>query len=205
MTPKYVSTLALAAVAACGGGGGSTAPPGTTGGTTVASVTVNGASSVALGGTLALTGVVKDGSGNTLTNAITWSSSDESIAMTRSSGVVYPLKTGTVNINGSVGSVTGSKSVAVTAAAATPATALNVAATNGNQFSPASVTIAQNGSVTFAFFSVTHNVTFASTAGAPSNVGDQGNGDVQRLFGTKGTFIYTCTIHAGMSGTVIVQ
>jgi len=209
LSPISGLLTAVLALAACGGGGGggggTTAPPGSSGGVTVASVTLSGASSVALGGTLALTGVVKDGSGNVLTNSITWGSSDESIAITRSSGVVYPLKVGTVNINGAVGSVIGSKSISVTAAAASPATALNVAATNGSQFSPSSVTIAQNGSINFLFFSVTHNVIFAGIAGAPINVSDQANGDVQRVFGTKGTYSYTCSIHAGMSGTVIVQ
>jgi plastocyanin len=53
-------------------------------------------------------------------------------------------------------------------------------------------------------FSATHNVTF-SGAGAPSGIPNTSSGTVRRTFNTAGTFDYSCTLHAGMVGTVIVH
>jgi plastocyanin len=74
-----------------------------------------------------------------------------------------------------------------------------------SQFAPASVTIARNGTVTFSNTSnVSHNVTFASVAGAPADVPSGGAGSASRTFATAGTFGLSCTNHVGMSGTVTV-
>lgn len=73
-------------------------------------------------------------------------------------------------------------------------------------FNPASVTISRNGTVTWNNTSgTTHNVTFAAVTGAPSNIGDHSTGSNQRSFGTAGTFNYSCTLHGGMNGSVVVQ
>lgn len=73
-------------------------------------------------------------------------------------------------------------------------------------FSPSSVTLSRNGTVTWNNTSgVTHNVTFAGVTGAPSNVGDHSSGSNARSFGTAGTFSYSCTLHGGMNGSVVVQ
>jgi plastocyanin len=73
-------------------------------------------------------------------------------------------------------------------------------------FNPSSVTITRNGTVTWNNTSgVDHNVTFASTTGAPANVGTHNSGTNQRTFGTAGTFNYSCTLHGGMNGAVVVQ
>lgn len=73
-------------------------------------------------------------------------------------------------------------------------------------FVPSSVTITRNGTVTWNNTSgVTHNVTFAGTTGAPSNVGEHSSGSNARTFGTAGTFNYACTLHGGMNGSVVVQ
>ena len=73
-------------------------------------------------------------------------------------------------------------------------------------FSPSSVTIARNGTVTWNNTSgVTHNVTFAGATGAPSNIGDHSSGSNARSFGMAGTFNYSCTLHGGMNGSVVVQ
>lgn len=73
-------------------------------------------------------------------------------------------------------------------------------------FNPSSVTISRNGTVTWNNTSgITHNVTFAATTGAPSNIGDHSSGSNSRSFGTAGTFNYNCTWHGGMNGSVIVQ
>lgn len=74
-----------------------------------------------------------------------------------------------------------------------------------NTFTPTSVTIARNGSVTWTNSTgVTHNVTF-TTAGAPANIPNHTSGSNSRTFATAGTFAFNCSNHAGMSGSVAVQ
>lgn len=87
---------------------------------------------------------------------------------------------------------------------ATPATN-EIIATTSNTFNPSTLTVAKGTTVTFTFQATTHNVTFAAVAGAPSNISNTANSGVQRLFATAGTFGYDCTLHPGMSGTVIVN
>lgn len=55
--------------------------------------------------------------------------------------------------------------------------------------------------------SVAHNVFFdGAPDGAPENItGARINQSIEVTFGTAGTFVYNCHIHAGMSGTVVVQ
>lgn len=74
-----------------------------------------------------------------------------------------------------------------------------------NAFSPTSVTIARNGTVTWVNSTgVSHNVTF-STAGAPANIPNHSAGSNARAFATAGTFNFGCTNHPGMTGSVVVQ
>ena len=74
-------------------------------------------------------------------------------------------------------------------------------------FSPTSVTLTRNGTVTWSNEGGTtaHNVTFAAATGVPANVANMTSGTATRTFATAGTFSYQCTNHAGMSGQVIVQ
>lgn len=75
-----------------------------------------------------------------------------------------------------------------------------------SNFSPTQVTITRDGIVTWSNGSATlHNVTFAATSGAPSNIPDHSSGSNQRSFPTTGTFNYSCTNHGGMNGSVAVQ
>jgi plastocyanin len=51
-----------------------------------------------------------------------------------------------------------------------------------------------------------HNVTFIIVNGRPADIsGSNANTTIARTFATAGTFGYVCTLHAGMTGTVIVQ
>lgn len=86
----------------------------------------------------------------------------------------------------------------------TPA-ANEIIATTSNTFTPSTLTVAKGTTVTFTFQATTHNVNFASVAGAPAGIGNTANSGVQRLFATAGTFGYDCTLHPGMNGTVIVN
>ena len=86
----------------------------------------------------------------------------------------------------------------------TPA-ANEVIATTSNTFTPSTLTISKGTTVTFTFQATQHNVNFGSTAGAPANISNTANSGVQRLFANAGTFGYDCTLHAGMSGTIVVN
>lgn len=86
-----------------------------------------------------------------------------------------------------------------------PPAANEVIANTSNVFSPSTLTVSRGTTVTFTFQATQHNVNFASVAGAPANIPNTANSGVQRLFATVGTFGYDCTLHAGMSGTVIVN
>jgi plastocyanin len=81
-----------------------------------------------------------------------------------------------------------------------------VAATTTLAFDPDTVTIQRGGTVTFDFESVGHNVFFDNAPpGAPDNItGSNVNVSKTLTFATTGTFVYTCHIHPGMRGTVIV-
>jgi plastocyanin len=50
---------------------------------------------------------------------------------------------------------------------------------------------------------VTHQIAFDDGSGIKSE--SQSQGTFSRVFGTKGTFKYHCTIHTGMTGEVVVQ
>ncbi|MHB8839226.1 MAG: cupredoxin domain-containing protein [Gemmatimonadaceae bacterium] len=80
-----------------------------------------------------------------------------------------------------------------------------VIATTSNTFSPSTLTVAKGTTVTFTFQSVQHNVNFANVAGAPANIGTTSNSGVQRVFATAGTFGYDCSLHSGMTGTIVVN
>ena len=83
----------------------------------------------------------------------------------------------------------------------------NSVAVTTNQFTPASLTVTPNTTVTWNFNSGTHNVTFEDGQG---NVGDRTSGTHTRSFSAAGTFRYRCTNHStnftsGMIGSVVVN
>jgi plastocyanin len=87
-----------------------------------------------------------------------------------------------------------------------PPTPRTVVATNSLVFSPSTLHVNAGDEVTFSFGSVAHNVFFDAGNGAPGNIdGINANTTVQRTFPTAGTYTYTCHLHPGMSGTVVVN
>jgi plastocyanin len=85
------------------------------------------------------------------------------------------------------------------------------------KFSPENLTIVVGDSVTFVVGSVEHIIEFqkgeelktyyggSSSSGAPANVGKASNTQAVRVFATKGSFRFRCSIHSGMHGEIIVQ
>lgn len=75
-------------------------------------------------------------------------------------------------------------------------------------FSPTSVSVAKGATVTFSNNStVDHHVVFDTPL--PEAVADigtiSGGYTATRMLGTSGTYNFHCTIHAGMTGSVVVQ
>jgi plastocyanin len=193
---------ALAALAACGGGDdgdGGTAP-----GVFTTLAVAPTTATVVVGGTQALTATARDQNGATMSGlTTTFTSGNNAIATVNTSGLVTGVAQGstTIAVNGTVGTVTKTQSVSVTVTV--PSGAASVAATASNQFTPATVTVTRNGTVTWSF-AAQHNVTF-DTQGAPPGIATRDSGTASITFPAAGTFAYHCTIHAGMSGTVVVQ
>ncbi|HEY8309994.1 MAG TPA: plastocyanin/azurin family copper-binding protein, partial [Gemmatimonadaceae bacterium] len=78
-------------------------------------------------------------------------------------------------------------------------------ATPSLAFTPSAVTIAPGGTVTFAFGSVGHNVTFDTGTNPPSDItGVNANTSISRTFAAAGTYTFHCTIHPSMTGSVTV-
>jgi plastocyanin len=83
--------------------------------------------------------------------------------------------------------------------------AVTVAATPDIAFNPSPANIVPGGSVTFAFGSVAHNVFFDSVPGAPADIpGSNAGNSVSRTFASAGTYAYSCHIHPGMRGSIVV-
>src|SRR5262245_27346248 len=74
-----------------------------------------------------------------------------------------------------------------------------------NAFSPSNITIAPGGRVTWAWNGQNpHDVVFDPGSGL-ANSAVQTTGAFDATFNNSGTYNYQCTIHAGMTGTVIVR
>jgi plastocyanin len=94
--------------------------------------------------------------------------------------------------------------VTVGAGAQPPSTA-EVQATASSTFTPGCVVIGAGGSVTWQFGALGHNVIFGTNKPTGGDIAERANTSESRTFPTAGDFPYTCTIHPGMNGRVIVR
>ena len=200
---QITAAIASLLVASCGGddpGGDPTAPD-----TTVASVSVTGASIVAPSSTIQLVATPRNAAGTALSGlTATWSSSANSVATVSAAGVVSGVANGSATITATVSGIAGTK--VVTVQQVTIAQSASVTADASNTFSPSQVDIVVGGQVTWNFTGGNeHNVTFGSSSGAPSSIPNTLNQSISRTFTTAGSFSYNCTLHAGMTGTVVVH
>ena len=90
----------------------------TVNGAALSSISISGASSLAAGLSEQLTaqGTYTDSSTQTITNQVTWQSSDSTVATVSSTGMLKSLKAGTVTVSAVLSSVTGTASVTVSSA-----------------------------------------------------------------------------------------
>lgn len=204
------AALALVAmVAACGGGGGGgpTQPPITaTLGSIVPSVTTL---NLTAGQRRTITVEARDPNNQLISGAsgFGFSSSAPAVAPVSSSGEVTALSAGsaTITVSLTLNGITRTATVAVTVTGSLPLAATVAAGAASNDFQPGTVAIARGGTVTWTFGALAHNVEFGNTTGAPAGIPASTNTSVSRTFGTAGTFAYTCTLHANMNGSVLVQ
>jgi plastocyanin len=80
----------------------------------------------------------------------------------------------------------------------------NAVTVDNNFYSPASLSVAANTTVTWTWANgaTSHSVTFND--GGPSSQTQGAGGTFQRAFPTAGTYPYHCVVHADMTGTVTV-
>jgi plastocyanin len=199
-------------VAGCGGGGdggnGGTQPP-----PPVASVVISpgGAQSLQACGTRAFSAEARNAQGNPLSGrAFTWSTSDPTkVSLSANSGTqitATAVGVGSSTLTASSGGVTSNPGVTVTVNAGGASGSADVGTTAAT-FTPSCVTITAGGTVTWTFIAApSHNVTFTTSNKPPQgDIATTQNTTVSRQFPTAGSYPYTCTLHGGMNGVVVVQ
>jgi plastocyanin len=159
---------------------------------------------LAPGNTVTLSVVAKDQNGNTMFGVASpsFSSDNGAVAGASGDGTITAVAAGSARVTASltVGGVTKTGSLAMTVVVA-PATARVVAP--AAMFEPAIVDVSAGGTVTWAFDSVPHQVTF-TTPGAPADIPSFQNGSAFRTFPNPGTYHYQCS-GPQMSGAVRVH
>lgn len=167
-----------------------------------------GNTTLAIGATTALTASARDARGNPIAgvSGATFTAGDRSKGLVDAAGLVTAIAPGAAPFTASLtrDGVTASGNVSVTITApAAGVSAATVQATDASIFTPPAATVLEGGTITWSFGTLPHNVTFQA-AGAPTNIGVTSSASASRVFGAVGTYPYTCTLHAGMNGTVTV-
>lgn len=203
---RVVSLLALV-IAACGGGDGGGGP--ITGNNGVGSVKGNvvdnsnaavaGASvSLSATGKSSLSAVTGNDGSYTFNNVSTgaWQ-----VTVSPPAGFVGGASP---QVNVTANAQVTATTIVLTKIPAGPApTSVDVVITNAAVFSPQTVIVAQNGTVRWQ----NSDVTTHTATGSAFDTGNilPGGFSAPKTFPTKGTFAYVCSIHPGMTGTVVVQ
>ncbi|MGH7469767.1 MAG: Ig-like domain-containing protein [Longimicrobiales bacterium] len=184
----------LAVVASCGG---DSSGPGT-----IRSVDVSSPfTTVIVGQSAQLTATARDANGSVVSGTVSWSSSAPNVATVNSTGLVSAITAGQASIRASMSGTTGSLQLNVTPNPAGSATV----SMPGFSFVPFTTTINIGGTVVYEFPAEPHNVIFNRLTGAPTDIQATINQRVTRTFLVAGTFPYDCTLHPGMSGSVVVR
>jgi plastocyanin len=201
------SAILAIALTACGGGNGGTDPPPTS---VFTSLTVAPASpSLVEGDTVQLSATPRDQNGATMPGlpAATFALTSGTSVSVSATGRVVAVDPGGSTVTASLTSGGTTRTAASTPTVAALSNSADVTASGGGQtFTPDTVKIAVNGTVTWTFPGPNiHNVTFDSPQNASLNIDSRNSGSVARTFAAAGRHSYHCTLHAGMSGAVVVR
>jgi plastocyanin len=196
-------------LSACGGGGdGGTQPPPPAVFTSLAIAPAN--PDLVLRDTLQMSATPRDQNGASMTGLplATFERVTGTAVSVSATGRVIADQTGSAEIRASLTSGGTTRTATTNATVAALSTTADVTVSGGGtSFSPDTVKIAVNGSVTWTFTSGAnspHNVTFG-TPPTGGNIGNTTTGAATRTFATAGRFTYQCTLHAGMNGAVVVR
>ena len=139
---------------------------------------------------------------------IAWTSLNSTIATVSNAGVVTGVGVGTASIRVSVTDGTTVRTstlpVVVTSIPGAPSSArIDMLGLN---FVPFEAVVKVNGTVNFVFPPLAHNVIWdRRLSGAPTDINITSSMMISRSFSTPGVFNYSCTIHPGMDGIIIVS
>jgi plastocyanin len=150
-----------------------------------------------LGGTVALG-----------TRPVTWTTSTPTLASVTAAGVVRAIGVGTATVQVAVqdGAQQRTATATLTVAPIADAPATADVFMPGLTFSPFESVIKAGGAVRFVFPALPHNVIWTPRfPGSPADIAVTSNVVVTRTFPTPGVYPYTCTLHPGMDGTIIVS
>lgn len=203
-TRSVTVALALGFLGACGGGGVTT-PPVTT--PRLGSIELSPTNlSLSAGNTASLTAVALDQQGAVIPGAtgFGYASSAPAIAEVTVSGSVLAVSAGSATITASLtrDGVTRTATASVTVTGVMSDRSAITAGVD-NVFKPDAVLISRGGQVTFTF-QAEHNVNFMAS-GAPANILTTTGTTVERTFTAIGDFVFSCSLHGGMSGIVRVR
>jgi len=197
-----VTALAIA-LSACGGDKSVTQPVNPVSVLTSLGISAPG-NTLAIGATMQMSTSPTDQNGVPFQTVVTWGSGSSFVAIVTSGGLVTGVAGGQAYLFAHSGSLTDSTLITVLTGAYPSTAAVYMLPAS---YSPVQTDIAVGGTVQFVFPGLGHNVFFNATpAGAPADIpGEVSNQIVPRTFGTKGSFVYNCTIHPGMTGTITVH
>jgi plastocyanin len=157
---------------------------------------------IAVGEPVQLTTTARDANGVTIGGAkITYAASPAGVVNVNTTGRVIGLAAG----NAVITATSGGQASPPFAIQVVPGNVAAVVTMQANTFTPTQVTIRVSQSVLWDFPADQHNVVFQNRTGKPNDIPTTAGQQVSRAFATAGTFPYDCTLHPGMSGTVIVN
>ncbi len=139
---------------------------------------------------------------------VTWSTTTPQVASVTNAGVVRAIGVGTATVRVSVqdGPDVRTATASFTVAPIADAPSTTDVVMPGLTFSPFESVVKVGGTVRFIFPALPHNVIFTPRLpGSPADIGVLANTIVSRTFAAAGVYPYTCTLHPGMDGTIIVS